>query len=173
MICYWAFVEDPDFTIETRIISSDEGNPVRTLTNCMIMPWDWSPDSKSLAKLENGKLIIRNIFSDVTRVILDLNTHWLDDIRTSYWSPDGKYLAIYGTVKPGSGEEYHLLKISVDDGAITELATDDKSYKYDISWSPNGKWICYCYMETEKVRPESTLWEADFEEIKEKLVYRE
>jgi Tol biopolymer transport system component/outer membrane protein assembly factor BamD (BamD/ComL family) len=170
MISYWAFVEEPDFKVETRIISSEGGNLIKTLGNSMIYPWNWSPDSKSLAKLENDKLIIRNIFSDETCVILDLKTHWLDDIRTSFWSPDGKYLAIIGTVNPGSGEKYHLLKISLDDGEITELATDDLSYKYDISWSPDGKWICYCYMETEKVRPESYLWEADFDEIKQKLL---
>jgi hypothetical protein len=40
---------------------------------------------------------------------------------------------------------------------------------YGHFWSPAGKWICYCYEEMEKVRLEDTLWEADFNEILEKL----
>ncbi len=70
------------------------------------------------------------------------------------------------------GKKDHSIIISsiFDDCELTELASDDLSFKYDISWSPDGKWICYCYMEMEKIRPESTLWEADFVEIKEKLL---
>ena len=170
MISYWGFVDEPDFKVETRIISSDGGNLIKTLNNSMIYPWNWSPDNKSVAKLENDKLIISNIFSDEARVLLDLNTHWLDDIGNSSWSPDGKYLVIDGIEKAKSERKYHLLKISVDDGRLTELATDDLGFKYGISWSPDGKWICYCYEKWgEKVRPESTLWEADFDEILEKL----
>jgi Tol biopolymer transport system component len=169
MLSYWAFVDNPDFEVETRIISSDEGKLIKTLNNCRIYPFGWSPDNKSVVLLQNNKLIIRNIITDEIRVILDLNTHWLDDVGNYSWSPDGKYLVIDGKKKSGPDEKHHLLKIAVDGGKINELATDDLSAKYDISWSPDGKWICYCYYESEKVRPESTLWEADFKEIKEKL----
>jgi Tol biopolymer transport system component/TolA-binding protein len=79
MISYWAFVNEPEFKVETRIISSDGGKPIKTLNNCMILPWNWSPDNKSVAMLEDDKFIIRNIFNDESRVILDLNTHGLDD----------------------------------------------------------------------------------------------
>ena len=172
MVSYWAFVDNPDFEVETRIIPSDGGNPIRTLNDCMLFPFGWSPDNKSVVLLENDKLIIRNIFTDEIRVILDLNNHWLDDISNYCWSPDGKYLVIDGR-KESEPDNYYLFKISAEGGELTEIASDDLSFKYDISWSPDGKWICYCYMEMEKVRPESTMWEADFEEIKEKLVSHE
>ncbi|KPL25694.1 MAG: hypothetical protein AMS23_04760, partial [Bacteroides sp. SM1_62] len=169
MISYWAFVDNPDFEVETRIILSEEGKPIKTLNNCMVYPFGWSPDNKSVVLFRNNKLIIRNIFTDEIRVILDLNTHWLDDIGNYCWSPDGKYLVIDGCENAEPDTKYHLLKVHLDGCEITELATDDLSFKYDISWSPDGKWICYCFMEMEKVRPESTLWEADFEELVEKL----
>jgi Tol biopolymer transport system component len=38
-----------------------------------------------------------------------------------------------------------------------------------LSWSPDGKWIAYSPEKPVKVRPQSTIWEADFNEIKEKL----
>jgi Tol biopolymer transport system component/TolA-binding protein len=169
MLSYWAFVDTPDWEIETRIISSDSGKPIKTLNNCMVFPFGWSPDSKSVVMFQNDELILRNIFTDEISVILDLNTHWLNDIGNYCWSPDGKYLVIDGREEAEPDTKYHLLKIPVDGGEITELATDDVSFKYDISWSHDGKWICYCFMEMEKTRPESTLWEADFNEILEKL----
>jgi len=168
MISYQAFVDDPEFDIETRIISSDEGKSIKTLKKCMVS-FDRSPDNKSLVLFEDEKLIIRNIFTDEIHVILDLNKHWLDDISINCWSPDGKYLVISGRKESEPEDNSYLFKIAAEDGELTELATDDLSVKYDISWSPDGKWICYCYYEMEKIRPESTLWEADFDEIIEKL----
>ncbi len=47
--------------------------------------------------------------------------------------------------------------------------TDTPENERWVDLSPDGKWICYCYYEIGKVRPESTMWEADFEEILEKL----
>jgi Tol biopolymer transport system component len=48
---------------------------------------------------------------------------------------------------------------------MTKIATDDDGAKYWLSWSPDGKWISYNSDGSVKVRPEGTLWEADFDEI--------
>ena len=54
-------------------------------------------------------------------------------------------------------------------GKANEIATDDNSWKYSLDWSPDSKWISYSSDESVKTRPEGTMWEADFEEILEKL----
>ena len=43
------------------------------------------------------------------------------------------------------------------------------NFKYSMYWSPDGKWISYLTEESVKVRPEGILWEADFNEVIEKL----
>jgi Tol biopolymer transport system component len=49
------------------------------------------------------------------------------------------------------------------------IAADDDDYKDFLSWSPDGKWIAYSPEKPVKVRPESTIWEADFDEIIERI----
>ena len=168
MISFWAFVENPEFEVETRIISVDGGKPISTLNNSVVFPFGWSPGNKSVVLFEKEKLMIRNIFTGEIRVLIDLKNHWLNDVSNYCWSPDGKYLVVNGVEKPGSEEKYHLLKIPIEGGKEIELAPDDLNFKYDISWSPDGRWISYCSMEMEKVRPEGIMWEADFEEILER-----
>jgi hypothetical protein len=53
---------------------------------------------------------------------------------------------------------------------ITRLAQENLDDNKDaLEWSPDGEWLSYTTEESAKVRPEGTLWEADFNEIKEKL----
>jgi hypothetical protein len=101
--------------------------------------------------------------------ILESISHRFDDIGNTSWSPDGNSILVDGIEEVKSEKRYHLCKVPVDGGEITELAIGDHDFKYDISYSPDGKWICYCYDKMEKVRPESTMWEVDFEEVIERL----
>ena len=91
----------------------------------------------------------------------------LDGASTPMWSPNGKHLAFIGYKK--EVEKPLVFTIPSVGGKVTELAPDDNSYKYLLRWSPDGKWISYISEETVKVRPEGTMWEADFEEVVEKL----
>ena len=50
----------------------------------------------------------------------------------------------------------------------TQIADTPENERW-VDCSPDGKWLSYLTYEEFKVRPESTLWEADFEEILEKL----
>ena len=58
----------------------------------------------------------------------------------------------------------------METGKITRLTDENlEDFKYGLVWSPDGKWIAYSVDRSVKVRPESTMWEADFNEVIEKL----
>jgi len=173
MISYWAFVENPDWNLETRIIPSEGGDPIKTLKDCRIYPGGWSPNCESVIMYLKDSLVLYNIITDEMKGIKEFISHRFDDIGNTSWSPDGNSILVDGIEEVNSEKRYHLCQVPVNGGEITELATGDYNFKYDISYSPDGKWICYCYEKMEKVRPESTLWEADFEEIKQKLLSQE
>jgi tricorn protease-like protein len=169
MITYWAFVETPDWKLETRIIPSEGGDPIKTLKNCRIYPGGWSPNCESVIMYSMDSLVLYNINTHEMKGIKEFISHRFDDIGNACWSPDGNYFLIDGIEEVNSEKRYHLCKVPVNGGEITELATGDYDFKYDIHYSPDGKWICYCYEKMEKVRPASTMWEADFEEVLDKL----
>jgi hypothetical protein len=58
----------------------------------------------------------------------------------------------------------------METGKITQLTDENlEDFKYGLVWSPNGKWIAFGPENAVKVRPESTIWEADFDELLNKL----
>ncbi|UCF16018.1 MAG: PD40 domain-containing protein [Phycisphaerales bacterium] len=87
-----------------------------------------------------------------------------DELFTLRWSPDAKTIACVGNhVEKGHGGP--IVLVPVAGGKATSLVTDDDSWKYSLGWSPDGKWIAYDSQGTVKVRPQASLWEADFDEI--------
>ncbi len=57
--------------------------------------------------------------------------------------------------------------VPAEGGKVMGLAVDEGTYD-GISWSPDGKWISYDCAGSVKMRPEATMWAADFEEIVKK-----
>ncbi len=128
----------------------------------------WSPDSKKRAVVSNGLLSIVTVTGGQTQQIADLKDIGLAKDCRLRWSPDGKYIACTGYhIKKGQSGPIFI--IPVEGGKVTEIATDDQGSKILFYWSPNGKWISYHSDGTVKTLPEGTMWEADFEEIMNKL----
>jgi len=141
----------------------------------------WSPDSKELALLSSspgfgkkempffrseGKISAISIPDGKIRHILDLKKQPMDQAWGIRWSPDGQNLGLVGWKEAGD-PRYQILVVHAEGGKVTGLAADEGMYD-GISWSPDGKWISYDSAGSVKVRPEGTMWEADFEEIVKK-----
>ncbi|MFH1882213.1 MAG: tetratricopeptide repeat protein [Planctomycetota bacterium] len=151
---------------DVYVVSASGDKVIRKLEACWYRS-AWSPDSKELAVVSNGLISIIPVAGGETQQIAKLKDLGLDEVLWLRWSPDGKYIACVGnhTVKGLSGP---ICVIPVEGGKPTMLVTDDDSSKYLLSWSPDGKWIAYNSERDVKVRPEGTMWEADFEQIVKK-----
>jgi len=129
----------------------------------------WLNDSKSLVLLSNNNLKIISPDGPKTKHLLNIKDIGLsnDGINIQV-SPDGKYLAFIGYL--GDNDHCLIITYSMETGKVTRLADENiVDNKYGLVWSPDGKWLSYLTYEEEKVRPEGSLWEADFEEVLEKL----
>jgi len=131
----------------------------------------WNSDSKSITIFTENELQVISLDGKILEHILNFKDRGIDSYDSPCLSPDGKHFAFVGYE---NGEESLIIMYSFDSKKITRLAYDNlNDYKYGLNWSPDGKWLSYNTYEGVKVRPEGSLWEADFEEIKQKLLSRE
>jgi Tol biopolymer transport system component len=127
----------------------------------------WSPDSKSLLIQSEGMISVVSVADGRIRQITKLKDLGLERVFYFSWSPDGKRIACVGK-HVEKGDAGPIFIIPVEGGETTTLATNDNSCKYLVHWSPDGRWISYNSEGPAKVRPEGTLWEADFDKIVKK-----
>ena len=147
----------------------------------------WSPDSKEIALLsrtagygkqgmpfsrDEGQISAISVADGKTRQILDLNEQTMDQAYGIRWSPDGRNLGLLGWKSVGDPTN-QILIVPADGGKVTGLAANNGGGAIDLyvgmSWSPDGKWVSYTFEGMVKTRPETAIWEADFEEILKKV----
>jgi len=130
-------------------------------------PRAWSPDSKKIAFVSRDCISIVSVDGGEIQEIAKLKDLGFDQLFDICWYPDGKSIACVGNHME-KGDAGPICVVPVEGGEVTTLVSDDNSYKYWLSWSPDGKWIAYSSERTVKVRPEGAIWEADFDEILKK-----
>lgn len=148
-------------------VAPASGGKATRMSDTFSKNFAWSPDSKGITVVSDGIISIVPLAGGKIQQIAKLKDLNLKSVFSLRWSPDGRHIACVGNhiEKGGAGP---IFIIPVEGGKATTLATNDTSYKYLLHWSPNGKWISYNSEGPVKVRPEGTMWEADFEEIVKK-----
>jgi len=147
-----------------NVVPASGGKSTMVLDDCKTA--SWSSNSQELAFLSGNNISIISLDGYQKKHIINLEDLDLDDSSSPKWSPDGECIAFIGYK---TGNEDRIFTIPSMGGKVTELAPDDNASKYGLRWSPDGKWISYLTDESVKVRPEGILWEANFEEVVEKL----
>jgi Tol biopolymer transport system component/TolA-binding protein len=169
----WNLLENPG--PQQRIIPlKDNGNKIE----CRFWHIDISPDLSCFAIRTEESIKIIPFDPDKTTRILELKELAIDDCYNLSWSPDGENLAFIGQREaddPGSDpdEIHEIYNVPLNGDPPIKVAPDDVGYKWGLSWSPDGKWIAFGPEVPVKVRLESSLWEADFDEVIEKLAAQE
>jgi Tol biopolymer transport system component len=150
------------------VVSASDGKATKILDTGRIHAW--SPDSKKLAIESEGMISFVSVADGGTQQIAKLKDLNLERVfyKGISWSPDGKYIACVGK-HIEKGDAGPIFIIPIEGGKAATLVTDDTSCKYTLSWSPDSRWIAYGSEGSVKVRPEGTMWEADFEEIVKKV----
>lgn len=157
-------------TAVLHVIQPDEG--ISRVVHHRSQRGNWLSDSKSMAIFSDGELQIISLDGEILEHILNLKDLGIDRPEPPCLSPDGKHLAFIGS--EFEDDKTFIIKYSFDSKKTSKLAQDNlEDYKYGLLWSPDGKWLSYLTYEEVKVRPESSLWEADFEEVKQRLQSQE
>ena len=165
----WRLLENPG--AQGKMIKLlDEGKEIESSR------WnlDISPDNTRVAVLTDQQIKIIPVNNANPGKVLDISDLELKGSLDLHWSPDGKSLAFIGRKEVEDKAnfpdgKYLIYSIPLDGGPPIRIAPDDDNLKYFLSWSPDSKWLAFSPENSIKIRPESTIWEADFNEILEKL----
>jgi Tol biopolymer transport system component len=157
--------------INIKIISTSDGRVNTVLENFIGTAYGWSPDGKELAFGSEGFIESYSVDNSTIRKIADLKNLPMAKAYNLCWSPDGEMLAFTDWRKAVHASS-PIFTVPSKGGEIIELTTYDTDYwnwKGYVFWSPDGKWISYNHDGFVKIRPEGSIWEADFAEILDKL----
>ena len=128
----------------------------------------WSYDSKSIVILSENELRIISPDGKLLKQLVNIKDLGIEDIGLTGFSRDGKNLAFIGYFS--NNEKAFIIVYSMETGKFTRLGEENiDDNKYSLNWSPDGRMLSYQTYELLKVRPEGSLWEADFNEIVEKI----
>ena len=125
-----------------RVPAIGGSTPKKVITDCE-GPAAFSPDGKRLAFVRwegntKSKLMAANEDGTGERVVATLEgKDWFEGAGPS-WSPDGRTIAIVAGTVAGDGDEYRLIGVDAETGAIKELSPKRWAGEGRVVWMPDG-----------------------------------
>jgi TolB protein len=146
-----AFASDRDGTSRIYVVNVD-GTGLIKLTNASAgdLSPRWSPDGKQIAFSRTGSLYIMDSDGSNVRQVTEAEPEasappCKAGAFLGSWSPDGKRLTFYAASATRSLGQ--ICTIGSDGSDLTVVASEPPAYHVEPSWSPDGEWIVYRFID--------------------------
>jgi Tol biopolymer transport system component/tRNA A-37 threonylcarbamoyl transferase component Bud32 len=139
-----AFVRQaPGTRGESLMLISPLGGPERKLADVAVMRYPfsspaWTPDSASLATVDNGNLVLISVKTGGRRPLTQGRESTQGDVHPAF-SPDGRSLAFARGISSGRYD----LAVSSPPGAPPRIVMSNQTFISGVAWAPDSKGLIY------------------------------
>ena len=145
------FASDRDGTSRIYVVNVDGSGLVKLTSDAAgdLSP-RWSPDGKQIAFSRTGSLYVMDSEGANVRQITEAESEasappCKAGAFLGGWSPDGKRLTFYAaSATRGLGQ---ICTVGSDGSDLTVVASEPPTYHVEPSWSPDGEWIVYRFID--------------------------